>query len=204
IAEKWGALLGKHFYRLLRGLDLVKEEEERPQFAGPGPARVYQFAGQETEPERFSPDREWMGQLVMLAKNTYVWLDQLSRKYQRPVQRLDQISDEELDTLGRWGFSRRWLIGLWGRSRGPQKIKQLCGKPDAVASAYSLFDYQIAADLGGEAAYQNLKARAWRRGIRLASDMVPNHMGIDSPWVIDHPDWFIALDHSPFPSYRFS
>ncbi len=30
-----------------------------------------------------------------------------------------------------------------------------------------------------------------RYGIRLASDMVPNHMGIDSPWVIEHPEWFI-------------
>jgi hypothetical protein len=29
-------------------------------------------------------------------------------------------------------------------------------------------------------------------------------MGIDSPWVIEHPDWFISLDHSPFPSYSFN
>ena len=67
------------------------------------------------------------------------------------------------------------------------------GNPDAVASAYSLFDYQIAADLGGEAACQNLKARAWQRGIRLASDMVPNHVGIDGKWVIEHPDWFVSV-----------
>jgi hypothetical protein len=41
-------------------------------------------------------------------------------------------------------------------------------------------------------------------GIRLASDMVPNHMGIDSEWVIDHPDWFIYRWESPFPAYSFS
>jgi glycosidase len=34
--------------------------------------------------------------------------------------------------------------------------------------------------------------------------MVPNHMAIDSKWVVEHPDWFIALDHSPYPSYSFS
>ena len=34
--------------------------------------------------------------------------------------------------------------------------------------------------------------------------MVPNHMGIDSPWVIEHPDWFVQLDYSPFPSYSFN
>ncbi len=32
----------------------------------------------------------------------------------------------------------------------------------------------------------------------------PNHMGIDSDWVIHHPDWFVSLDCSPFPSYSFS
>ncbi len=106
--------------------------------------------------------------------------------------------------LAHWGFSGLWLIGLWERSRASQKIKQLCGNPDAVASAYSLYDYYIAADLGGEEALRNLKERAWRRGIRLASDMVPNHMGIDSRWVLEHPDWFIALDYRPFPSYQFN
>ena len=46
--------------------------------------------------ERYSADREWMPRLVMLAKSTYVWLDQLSKQYQRSITRLDQIPDEEL------------------------------------------------------------------------------------------------------------
>jgi hypothetical protein len=65
-------------------------------------------------------------------------------------------------------------------------------------------DYRVADDLGGEKAYASLRDRAWQRGIRLASDMVPNHMGIDSRWVIEHPDRFISLDYSPFPSYSFT
>jgi glycosidase len=203
ILEKWGHLLGRYLYRLLSGLDLIKEEAKGG-FGGAGRSLVYQFTGLEHEPERFSPDREWMPRLVLLAKNTYVWLDQLSKQYRRNIYRLDHVPDEELNTLARWGFSGLWLIGLWERSRASQRIKQLCGNPEAVASAYSLYEYRIAADLGGEEAFQNLKERAWQRGIRLSSDMVPNHMGIDSPWVIQHPDWFIALDHSPFPSYRFS
>ena len=84
------------------------------------------------------------------------------------------------------------------------RIKQMRGNPEAEASAYSIYDYQIANDLGGEQAFQDLRHRAWQRGIRLSSDMVPNHMGIDSPWVMEHPDWFIALDHTPFPSYTFN
>ncbi len=45
---------------------------------------------------------------------------------------------------------------------------------------------------------------AYRHGIRLASDMVPNHMGIDSPWVIEHPEWFISRWDSPYPAYSFN
>ncbi|MGA3264723.1 MAG: alpha-amylase family glycosyl hydrolase, partial [Terracidiphilus sp.] len=78
------------------------------------------------------------------------------------------------------------------------------GNTDAVASAYSLYDYVIAEDLGGEAAYTNLRDRAYHHGIRLASDMVPNHMGIDSPWVVEHPDWFISRPEPPYPAYSFN
>jgi len=202
IRERWSYLLGGYLYRLLSSLDLISEEEKMI-FLGPGPSVVYDFAGLELELERFSQDRDWMPQLVLIAKNTHVWLDQLSKKYQYPMTRLDQIPDEELEILARRGFTGLWLIGLWERSPASQEIKQRCGNPDAVASAYSLFDYQIAADLGGEAALQNLRDRAWTRGIRLASDMVPNHVGIYSKWLIEHPDWFVSLDYSPFPSYSY-
>ena len=50
---------------------------------------------------------------------------------------------------------------------------------------------------------RTLRDRAWARGIRLASDMVPNHMGIDSSWVVEHPEWFLSLDEPPFPAYTF-
>jgi glycosidase len=203
IRERWGFLLGQYLFRLLSSLDLI-QEEDKAIFFGPGQARVYDFSGMETEAERFSPDRDWMPSLVLIAKNAYVWMDQLSKEYKRPINRLDQIPDEELEKLARWGISGLWLIGLWERSAASQRIKQLRGNPDAVASAYSLYEYQIAADIGGEDAYLDLRQRAWDRGLRLASDMVPNHVGIDSRWVIQHPDWFISLDYSPFPSYSFN
>ena len=203
IRQRWASLLGKYLFRLLSSLDLIREEEKAI-FMGPGPSRVYEFRGLELEEERFSQDKAWMPSLVLIAKNTYVWLDQLSKAYQMDIYRLDQIPDEALDSLARWGFSGLWLIGLWERSPASRRIKQLRGNPEAVASAYSLFDYRIADDLGGDEAYQNLRDRAWRKGIRLTSDMVPNHVGIDGKWVIEHPDWFISLNHSPFPSYTFN
>jgi glycosidase len=156
------------------------------------------------EYENFSADQAWMPNVVLMAKSTYVWLEQLSKKYGRHIHRLDHIPDEELHLLAARGITGLWLIGLWERSIASQTIKRLRGHHDAVASAYSLKSYDIAEDLGGWAAYDHLKRHAAAAGLRLASDMVPNHMGIDSPWVIDHPDWFIHRWESPFPAYSFN
>ena len=82
----------------------------------------------EPEYERFSTDLEWMPRVVLIAKNSYVWLEQLSRKYKRWIRTLDQIPDEELDLLAGRGFTGLWLIGLWERSRASQRIKQRMGQ----------------------------------------------------------------------------
>ncbi len=155
------------------------------------------------EYEAFSADYAWMPTVVLLAKSTYVWLEQLSKKYGRHIHRLDQIPEEELGILADRGLNGLWLIGLWERSVASQTIKRMRGQADAVASAYSVADYKIAEDLGGEEAYRVLRDRAAAKGIRLASDMVPNHMGIDSTWVMEHPEWFLSVPESPFPVYSF-
>lgn len=166
-------------------------------------AEVPVFGDPMHEYEKFSADTAWMPTTVMIAKSTWVWLAQLSRFYGRHIYRLDEIPDEELQTLADRGMNTLWLIGIWERSRASKTIKLLCGNQDAVASAYSLFDYRIADDLGGEEAYIKLRDRCFHKGIRLASDMVPNHMGIDSPWVVEHPEWFISRWESPYPAYSF-
>ncbi|MEW6566149.1 MAG: alpha-amylase family glycosyl hydrolase [Spirochaetota bacterium] len=205
IRKKWGLLIGKYLIRLLTSLDVIKEEEKPSFFGmGPGPTRAYIYNELEHEYERFSEDRDWMPRTVLMAKSTLVWLYQLSIKYNRPIHRLDQIPDEELDELARRGFTGLWLIGLWERSQASREIKRRCGNPEAAASAYSLYDYDIAAELGGWEALDNLRHRCAWRGIRLGSDMVPNHTGIDSRWVMEHPDRFLQLRHSPFPSYTFN
>ncbi|MFH1859735.1 MAG: alpha-amylase family glycosyl hydrolase, partial [bacterium] len=212
IRNNWGCLLPESLISLiLRVEDIIKEDEKLFFVAGfkdtPPPLLVPEFGieqGVYEEHERFSPDMDWMPNVVLLAKNTYVWLHQLSIKYQRTITHLDHIPDEELDMLAQWGFTSLWLIGIWERSPASQRIKQICGNLEAVSSAYSIYDYTISEDLGGEAAFENLKYRAWQRGIRLAGDMVPNHMGIFSRWVTEHPDYFIQVDYSPFHVYQFT
>ena len=209
IREHWGSYLPEHIMgRITLALD-ISEEDRRLRGDGPGPVPVLEFRrdpgiAEERESEAFTADRDWMSNVVLMAKNVHVWLGQLSKEHGRPMTLLSDIPDEELDRLSRWGFQGLWLIGLWERSHSSQKIKRYMGNPEAAASAYSLAEYEIAGDLGGETAFRNLRKRAWQRGIRLASDMVPNHMGIDSRWVMEHPHWFIQLEQPAYPWYTYS
>ncbi|MDX2128907.1 MAG: alpha-amylase family glycosyl hydrolase [Chloroherpetonaceae bacterium] len=203
---------GKYFWMISAAADdkaKMPEEIRGVEFWGWGEKPTPQVADYAdplygSAPERYTKDENWMPRLVLIAKSTYVWLDQLSKQYGRPIIRLDQIPDEELERLSRYGFTGLWFIGIWERSYASKKIKNINGNPEAVASAYSLDSYEIAEELGGVSAYENLKTRAAKFGVRLASDMVPNHMGLDSSWVINHPEWFLSTDYPPFPNYTFN
>ncbi len=206
--------------RIIKGTGFIKEEEQTREIAffnwqhqqaqdehwgGHGPIEAPAYTPEvEDEPELYSEDLDWMPNVVMIAKSTLVWLDQLSKTYEQPITRLDEIPDEELDQLAKWGFTALWLIGLWERSPASRAIKRRMGNPEAEPSAYSLIDYTIADALGGYEAYENLRDRCKDRGLRLASDMVPNHTGMDSTWVREHPEWFVHLRYPPYPNYRFS
>ena len=208
ILKHWMYLIGEWLKkRLLASLDTLSEEEKaawRGIKGGEVEMSPYSYENLMNEYERYSPDRDWMPKVVLMAKTILVWLYQLTKKYGRPIERLDQIPDEELDLLRDQGFTGLWLIGLWERSNASKRIKQICGNPEAASSAYSLMDYTIAGNLGGWDALDNLRRRLWQRGIRLASDMVPNHTAMDSRWVVERPDLFMQRRDCPFPQYTFN
>jgi len=204
LLDRWAELLGLDRDDFLRGLDLLAEEAKSASLApGGGRTEVPSFAGLEDDREQYSSDRDWMPSLVLLAKNVYVWLHQLSVSFDRPIDRVDRIPDEALDEIAHRGFTGLWLIGVWERSAASRRLKRMCGNPEAEASAYSVRGYRIADDLGGEAAIEDLRRRCADRGLRLAADMVPNHMGIDSDWLLDEPQRFLSTSSSPFSAYTF-
>jgi glycosidase/uncharacterized protein (UPF0335 family) len=225
IRNEWGLMLDETLLsKLLKGSDLIREDYKLfvkhgggekgtppvPDYKGlmykskSSKQKLDDDAIDLTEAERFTDDTDWMPRVVMIAKNIYVWMHQLSAKYGYEIKTLDQIPDEELDQLAEWNFTALWLIGIWERSSASKKIKQLTGNPEAAASAYSLYDYIIAGELGGEDAFNNLKHRAGIRGIKMASDMVPNHTGIYSKWMIEKPDYFIRSGMPPYHNYSFT
>ncbi len=226
IRKLWKPLLGDSLERLLEiAAEILREEElaiwmqfNPPEAQAAEGARRHGHKSPFADGTRRRARLRRSGQRIreVLARHGLDALDSPHRQehlrvaraaqpqYGRHIGRLDEIPDEALATLAHRGINSLWLIGVWERSRASKTIKQLCGNRDAVASAYSLFDYTIADDLGGEPAYINLRDRAYHHGIRLASDMVPNHMGIDSPWVIEHPEWFISRQDTPYPAYSFN
>lgn len=208
IKRHWSSFLPEDLLReISRTKDFIRESYKEG-----GPARKATpppgiFPGHDdsgVDSEYFSQDQDWMSNAVLIAKNAYVWLDQLSKKYGREFTTIGQIPEKELAKLVDWGINCLWLIGIWERSPASKEIKRLCGNPEAIPSAYSIFDYIIAEDLGGEESYLKLQEKSTRVGLRLAADMVPNHMGIDSEWVRKYPGRFLSLDEKPYPSYSYT
>ena len=96
IIEHWADLIGDALSKLLLALDVLKEEDIAiwMRFNPPGAnagrrgnfpwnidkkGEVPSYVESAQETERFSPDQEWMPTTVLIAKSTYVWLEQLSR-----------------------------------------------------------------------------------------------------------------------------
>ncbi|MDY7093978.1 MAG: MerR family transcriptional regulator [Acidobacteriota bacterium] len=216
---------GERRDRLETGLDVLREEH-RPLFAPnptPGPApglgvgaatppepgRAYQEL--RGTPRRYGRCRPWMRELVLVAKHVDVWLHQLSAGTAgaqtspgRTLERLDQIPDAALDDLAAQGFTGLWLLGVWRRSEASRRIKRAAGDARAEASAYAVDEYRVAEHLGGDGALEDLRRRAAARGLRLGADFVPNHMALDSRWVLERPELFRSREDNPYPNYTFT
>ncbi len=136
--------------------------------------------------------------------DTWPWLDGLSRKYGRPVQ-LGSVPKEEWDDLSSWGFDAVWLMGVWERS--PAAISIAREHPDlqasyhyalpdftpadVVGSPYAVHRYVTDAHLGGPAGLRQARQELARRNLALILDYVPNHVAIDHPWTVEHPEYFV-------------
>ena len=156
------------------------------------------------EPPRYGNDAPWMGEVVIQAKHLLVWLAQLSQRYGTPIRRLDEIPDEELQLLAQRGISAFWPIGVWRRSAASRAMKVNAGDPDAEGSAYAVAEYVVDEALGGDAALATLRTRAGAVGIRIVTDMVPNHIAIDGRWVNEQPELLLSSAHPPFKNYRYT
>lgn len=136
--------------------------------------------------------------------NTRVHLTTLSETRGR-VATLDDIPDRELDWLAEIGFDWIWLLSVWQTGAAGRHVSRSrtewrrefehtltdLNDDDIAGSGFAITGYTVRGALGGEAALARLRARLADRGLRLMLDFVPNHMGLDHPWVNEHPDYFV-------------
>lgn len=137
--------------------------------------------------------------------NTRVWLTELSQTLGRPAT-LDDIPDAELDRLVETGFDWVWFLSVWQTGPAGQRISRSNPEwrkefqetlpdlrdEDIPGSGFAITGYTVHSVLGGDAALARLRKRLRKRGLRLLLDFVPNHTGLDHPWVEDHPEYYIS------------
>ncbi len=63
---------------------------------------------------------------------------------------------------------------------------------DVAGSPYAVADFVVEPAFGGDAGLAALRARLATRRIGLLLDFVPNHLGIDHPWVTTRPELFVG------------
>jgi hypothetical protein len=137
--------------------------------------------------------------------NTRVWLTTWSRTLGRAAT-LDDIPETELDRLETLGVDWIWLLSVWQTGEASRQVSRhqpewrrefqetlpdLCDD-DIAGSGFAITDYSVHPKLGGQAALARLRERLRDRGLKLMLDFVPNHMGLDHPWIESHPEYFIA------------
>jgi glycosidase len=117
---------------------------------------------------------------------------------------LAEAPDSELERWQRLGFTHIWLMGVWtGGPRGREQAlnntdlskaysEALPGwtPEDVSSSPYAITEYRVAPALGGEAGIKNFRERLRVLGMKLILDFVPNHLGLDHPWVKERPELF--------------
>jgi hypothetical protein len=136
--------------------------------------------------------------------NTRVWLTELSRGLGRPAT-LDDIPDTALDEFAALGFDWIWMLSVWQTGLAGQQVSRSnhewrkefqetlpdLREEDIPGSGFAITGYVVHQALGGDTALACLRERLRQRGLRLMLDFVPNHTGLDHPWVEDHPEYFV-------------
>lgn len=146
----------------------------------------------------------WPKYPIVYEINTWVWLYDLSQKYEKPI-RLGNVPAEEWEAIASLKVDAVWFMGVWERSPASVRIameneglvadfRQALpdfSAADNIGSAYSVRRYVVDGHLGCFKGLKAARSELAERGIRLILDFVPNHVALDHPWVSGHPEYFV-------------
>jgi len=145
-----------------------------------------------------------MKQPLVCEINTRCWLRELSARLGRAVS-LASVPDSVLEAWRKPGFTHVWLMGVWPtgpRSRAAALSSQGMRRAfsealpdwqddDVAGSPFAVADYATARELGGVSALREFRKKLHAHGLKLLLDFVPNHLGLDHPWVNEKPELFV-------------
>ena len=136
--------------------------------------------------------------------NTRCWLRELSEQRGQRTD-LGNVPAQFFDDWLRLGFTHLWLMGVW--TTGPRSRAVALRDPDVrrngdevlpgwqakdiAGSPYAIASYQVAPALGGEEGLKQFRQKLHDHGLKLVLDFVPNHVGLDHPWLNERPDLFV-------------
>jgi glycosidase len=136
--------------------------------------------------------------------NARCWLRALTARHGRRIE-LGDVPEEEFDSWRRLGFTHIWMMGVW--TTGPRSRDVFLRQPDTAGrlkvilpdwreedvagSPYAIAAYRVPDSLGADAGLRAFREQLHRHDLGLLLDFVPNHVGLDHPWLQEHPDWFI-------------
>ncbi|MEU7226539.1 alpha-amylase family glycosyl hydrolase [Streptomyces chrestomyceticus] len=147
---------------------------------------------------------ELPAQPVVYEVNTRVWLREVGRRTGGPAG-LGDVPKDAWDEITPHGIDAVWLMGVWERSPRGRGIalwdpslrtafdRAVPGveEGEIAGSPYCIRRYEVDATLGGAEGLAAARAELDSRGIGLLLDYVPNHVAPDSPWVTEHPEYFV-------------
>lgn len=160
-------------------------------------------------PVELSKKHELQGGSMLLI-NTRVWLQRLSEDAGRKIT-LSDVPKAEWERLSK-SYDALYLLGIYKPSLASeenarqylyqytQALPHNSSKSDVKASPFATVGYEPHPDI----------AKNWRewdkvvdheihkRGMKVIIDFVPNHVGLDHPWVMEHPDYFIQSDQNQY------
>src|SRR6266536_1475492 len=147
--------------------------------------------------------------------NTRCWLRDLAAQLGRPVT-LGSVPDTEFEHWQQLDFTHVWLMGTW--PTGPRSRAAAWADPtlrraiaetlrdwkdeDFNGSPFAVADYSVASELGGEQELNKFRKKLHACGLRLLLDFVPNHLGLDHPWIVERPELFVQVPDPAPETFR--
>ena len=131
--------------------------------------------------------------------NTRSWLKDWENQAPRATPFLLQdVPERQFKEWQAQGFTHIWLMGVWKigpkarkqaesqwKGEARQTRREICGSPFSIAA------WEVCESIGGRAGLALFRERLHAYGLALIVDFVPNHLGIDHPWIQERPGLFV-------------